>query len=176
MKIKVPKVPDKIPGRRFNWMKSGEQTLYIFIQRSFMSNDDQGIPGRMFCMDDDFKLLGEFRTIELPWRDNRCGVSSIPPGMYTARKHNSRRFGNTIVLEDVNGRSYILTHNGNVAGDKTKGYKTHSQGCIIIGTKPGMLKMNGRWQRGVVNSRIAYRRFKDMVLDHDAFQVKITEV
>ncbi len=56
-------------------------------------------------------------TAELPWRDNRSNVSCIPPGLYRCGIYKSRRFGTVFHLTDVNGRTYILIHTGNLAGD-----------------------------------------------------------
>lgn len=100
-----------------------------------------------------------FHTIELPWRDNKTSISHIPEGVYYCTPWSSSRFGKVWHLTDVNGRTYVLIHKGNVAGDTAKGYKTHSAGCILIGKYRGTLYN----QRAVFNSGGAYSEiFKEL--------------
>lgn len=92
-----------------------------------------------------------FHTIELPWRDNASNISCIPVGEYKCRKVNSPRFGSVYHVQNVPGRSNVLIHSGNYAGDTTKGYRTHSHGCILIGKKFGQIQ----GQDAVLLSRFA---------------------
>lgn len=94
-------------------------------------------------------------SMELPWRNNKSGLSCIPTGEYTVIVRWSRKYGYHFHITGVDGRTWILLHSGNFAGDVTKGFKTHSHGCILLGLKTGFL--NG--QRAVLNSRVAIRRF-----------------
>lgn len=100
-------------------------------------------------------------TAELPWRKNKPELSCIPTGLYTCRTRWSWRFLSTLYeVQGVPGRSSILIHKGNYAGDKTKGYKTDVEGCILLGTFKGMLYADdGKAQQAVVNSRIALSLF-----------------
>jgi hypothetical protein len=79
------------------------------------------------------------QTIELPWRDNWRGLSRIPAGTYKAMAHVSPKFGMTYWVREVKGRSAILFHAGNLAGDRKKGFKTDSDGCILVGLRRGQL-------------------------------------
>jgi len=72
------------------------------------------------------------KTLELPWRNNENQISCIPPGTYNVEIRRSNKFGKTYWVKEVPNRSYILIHSGNYAGDKTKGFKTHVQGCIYL--------------------------------------------
>ena len=57
------------------------------------------------------EVLVNLKTIELPWRDNKRNISSIPSGVYdVVVGHNSPRFGWTLWLQDVPNRSEILVH------------------------------------------------------------------
>ena len=114
--------------------------------------------------------IGDFRcvTIELPWRDNRPGESCIPPGVYTVVPWHSARFPLTYHVRNVSGRSAILTHTGNLAGDKSKGYIRHSLGCILPGLKRGIL----RGQRGVLMSLPAMSRIR-AILGRSPFTLTI---
>lgn len=69
--------------------------------------------------------LFEFKTVELPWKDNERRISCIPPGIYTAIKHHSPKFGPCLWIQDVPGRSEILIHPANFWHDLL--------GCIAPG-------------------------------------------
>ncbi len=96
-----------------------------------------------------------FHTLELPWRDNRRQRSCIPEGVYQCRVTHSPRFGRVYTVTGVSGRSHILIHSGNYAGDVDKGYRSHVQGCILLGNRTGHLA----GQRGVLVSRPAVSEF-----------------
>ena len=100
----------------------------------------------------------ECRTMELPWRDNQPNISCIPPGKYQCQVRYSRRFQKEFYgIKHVPGRSWILFHAGNVAGDKAKGLASHSEGCILLGDRHG--KLQG--QDAVLLSRPTVRRFME---------------
>ena len=96
-----------------------------------------------------------FNTLELPWRDNRRKLSCIPAGSYLCVWHRSPRFGLCYHVTNVPGRSAILIHGGNLAGDALLGFRTHVQGCILLGERRG--RLNG--QKAVLVSQPAMRRF-----------------
>ena len=102
-------------------------------------------------------------TLELPWRDNRSNVSCIPPGTYPVSWRVTRRRA-TYHIKNVPGRTYILIHSGNYAGDVTKGLKSHVEGCIELGTRMGWI---GR-QRAVLLSRNMMRKFHKLMNGRDA--------
>ena len=88
-------------------------------------------------------------TIELPWRNNARNISCIPVGEYNVIWCWSGTFKRSLyLLDSVSGRSGIRIHAGNLAGDKSKGLRTHSAGCILPGTRLGWLK----GQRAVILS------------------------
>lgn len=60
-------------------------------------------------------------TIELPWKDNRKGVSCIPEGRYELRKRFSPRFRWHLLVKGVPGRSMILIHPANDAARELRG-------------------------------------------------------
>jgi hypothetical protein len=72
-------------------------------------------------------------TLELPWADNKNRRSCIPPGpgeeaiTYKAKRHESPRYGETLYLPGVPGRSEILIHAGNYVSD--------TLGCILVGAQ-----------------------------------------
>ena len=57
------------------------------------------------------------RSLELPWRDNARRRSCIPPGAYRCTLVRSPRFGSVYLVNQVPGRSDVLLHPANFAGD-----------------------------------------------------------
>ena len=96
-----------------------------------------------------------FHSLEPPWRANRRNVSCIPAGRYDAVPYHSPRFGDTYLISQVPGRSGILFHAGNWAGDESEGYRTSSQGCILLGLE----REEVLGQDGVRNSGLAIDHF-----------------
>ncbi len=75
-----------------------------------------------------------FYTLELPWRDNERRISCIPTGAYESLYlplSASGKYRSTYHLQQVDGRSGILIHNGNIV--------SHTDGCILIGMTKGHL-------------------------------------
>jgi len=83
----------------------------------------------------------KINTLELPWKDNKPRESCIPPGTYECTIRQSPKFGTVYEVQGVQGRSAILFHAGNSAGDASRGMKADSQGCILLGL--------GRAMRGI---------------------------
>ncbi len=92
---------------------------------------------------------------EPPDRGNLVGRSCIPAGEYLCHWQKSPRYGWCYQVCDVPGRTRILIHPGNLAGDKEKGLKTHTLGCLLPGKRLGRLTVRGKNQRAVLNSRTA---------------------
>ena len=102
------------------------------------------------------------RSLELPWRSNRRQLSCIPPGIYRCAMVNSPRFGRVYHVQDVPGRSAILIHAANLAGDVRLRWDTQLQGCIAPFDKPGRLRNKaGEWQRAGLVSRPALTRLNN---------------
>lgn len=109
--------------------------------------DDTGTEGVFVVPDLGFVS----HTLELPWRDNRPNISCIPVGTYICKQVVSPRFGTCYQVMDVEGRTHVLHHAGNLAGDKAMGYKSHVAGCILHGLAKGLLGD----QKAVLNSKRA---------------------
>jgi len=62
-------------------------------------------------------------TLELPWNDNKVGLSCIPEGEYIVKrdKHGKHTWFN---IPQVHGRTFIEIHEGHKP--------SHSQGCILL--------------------------------------------
>lgn len=108
-------------------------------------------------------------TAEPPWKNNRNSVSCIPTGEYTVTIRNSPKYGIIFHVRHVSGRSYILIHSGNYAGDVEKGFKSHTMGCILLGKTRGWLKK----QRVILNSRITVRKFMNL-MNNEPFKLIIS--
>jgi hypothetical protein len=98
------------------------------------SSGDQGTKG--ILVSNNFDCY----SLELPWRNNESNISCISEGVYHAEMRISQRLGKHYWIKDVEGRVWILVHSGNLAGDITKGFLSHVQGCILLGKKYGILR------------------------------------
>lgn len=97
-------------------------------------------------------------TLELPWRENAKNVSCIPTGLYEVIPHESPKFGECFLVNDVPGRSAILFHAGNTTSD--------TKGCILVGDSLGMNL------KSVHHSRITLR---NLLQDYfNGFELQIT--
>lgn len=96
-----------------------------------------------------------YRTLELPWRENRSQISCIPAGLYEVRWVRSPKFGWVYQIMDVPGRTHIKMHSANYGGDVAKGFRTHLLGCVALGTYTGILDN----QKAVLCSRFATSGF-----------------
>lgn len=112
---------------------------------------DEGTFGRLVCADGP-----ELVSLELPWRENKPQISSIPPGFYRCELVDSPKFGWVYGVQNVKGRSHVLIHAANYAGDTAKGWKSELLGCIAPALKAGVLKpKDGPAQRAGLSSRAA---------------------
>lgn len=84
------------------------------------------------------------------------------------RVRTSPKYGQVYEVTGVDGRSYILFHQGNYCGDRNMGLRTNVQGCVLLGRKRG--KLNG--QKAVLSSRPARRRF-EMVMGLEDFELEV---
>ena len=116
----------------------------------------QGTFGVLLCEGLPFAL-----TLEREWLDNRPNVSCIPKGEYQCKRVNSPRFKNTFEVTDVEGRTHILFHKGNLDDD--------SHGCILVGEKFGMLNANS----GILESRQGFNEFMLLLEGDNAFNLTI---
>jgi len=134
----------------------------VFLIRTVTS--DQGTEGFLTQLENNFFC----RTLELPWRDNKRSVSCIPAGKYVVKIRQSPKYGKIYWVTKVPDRSWILIHSGNWAGDTGKGFKTHVQGCILLGRKHGSLAD----QRAVLTSRPTVKEFM-RTMNYEPFKLTI---
>lgn len=93
----------------------------------------------------------ELRSLELPWHENAPRISCIPPGTYLCQWHQSPSKGWVYRLAGTAPRSEILIHVGNWGGDVDHGFRTDSNGCILLGVGRGIIS----GQMGITQSRAA---------------------
>ena len=98
--------------------------------------------GRAFLFNG-LDLIFNWSTLELPRKNNRPLVSCIPAETYPVEKFISPKFGEVLLLKDVQGRSMIEMHSGN--------YYTDILGCILAGSDFTDINKDGFLD--VVNSR-----------------------
>ena len=96
-------------------------------------------------------VLGDqvLHTLEPPWLENLVNKSCIPAGRYRVnylKKSYSGKYKDVYHIVDVDGRSGILIHKGNLVG--------HSTGCVIIGLIKGFLGS----EPAVLSSAVALER------------------
>jgi len=129
-----------------------------------LRKSDQGTEGLFICSR--FNCY----SLELPWRDNHPNVSCIPAGTYIVQLRVSPKYGRIYWITKVPERLFILIHSGNWAGDISKGFKTHTNGCILLGKYTGILE----GQRAVLCSRPTITKFMNL-LQGQAFTLNILD-
>lgn len=134
--------------------------------------DEQGTVSVVFVGDEFFGY-----ALELPWRWNAREISCIPAGEYRMVYSLSPRLKiRTYEILDVPNRSGIRIHSGNLAGDKIRGWDSHSLGCPLFGERTGTLKNKaGRPQRAVLLSRSAISKLEN-ALDRRPCTVEVFDV
>jgi hypothetical protein len=130
-----------------------------------LETSDEGTFGLLLYDHNRFLFTGE-----LPWRGNEKGKSCIPTGTYQVQMRTSHRFGRCYEIQDVSERTHILLHNGNWCGDDELGFRTHVDGCVLLGLSRG--RLDG--QNAVFSSRRARHKF-EAEMDGRPFELEIME-
>jgi hypothetical protein len=120
----------------------------------------------------------KFYCGELPWRDNKRGLSRVPSGAYECHWMKSLLHGMCYHVLGVKDRTEIEIHSANWMGDRNKinpatdlPYKCELRGCMAPGLKVGTLA----GQRAVISSKDALEEFeKDM--KGETFQLIIHDI
>jgi len=90
-------------------------------------------------------------TLEPTWRNNEPNISCIPAGVYECKRVLSQKYGDTIEVTGVPGRSHILFHAGNKTAD--------TKGCILLGEKFSKVSTD-RW---ILESKSALTEFRQAI-------------
>ena len=120
-------------------------------------------------------VLGMFacNTLELPWHDNKKGVSCIVADSYRGRVWFSPTMNrNVIRLEDKHGRADCLIHAGNFAADQIDldgdgaPEITQVHGCTEVGRGYGdILRKDGKTQWGIKSSGVTLVALIELLAD-----------
>ena len=112
-------------------------------------------------------------TLELPWRDNKRGLSCIPEGEYPCVWHKSPSKGRVYHITGTEPRADILIHSANFAGDKTLGWQTHLEGCIALGYRRGVMDNKfDKPQQAILVSKPAVNAFFS-IMNKEPFKLTI---
>lgn len=107
-----------------------------------LTSDDKQTLGRFYAFDELYPMF-ECVALELPDRENEVRISRIPAGKYICKIRTSPKYGKHYIVEDVEGRSFILMHFGN--------YYTNTKGCILLGRDFSDIDLDGHLD--ITNSR-----------------------
>lgn len=100
-------------------------------------------------------------TLERPWLENQRSISCIPAGIYTCKRVNSPKFGDTFEVTSVEDRTHILLHKGNLAID--------SEGCILVAEEFGKLGASA----AILDSAHGFTELMSMLKGINEFQLVI---
>ena len=100
-------------------------------------------------------------TLEPPWLDNKPEKSCIPIGLYECERVLSPKFGNTFEIIEVEGRTNILFHKGNV--------EENTFGCVLLGEM--FETLNGK--TAILKSGKGYGEFMERLTGEDRFALNI---
>ena len=118
--------------------------------------------GHGVLLSDSLETLFEFKSMELPWKDNKRRESCIPVGTYEVIKHVSPKFGPCLWVQDVPGRSEILIHPAN--------YWFDLLGCI--GPGENHVDINGDGLLDVNKSGATMRKIMELCPDRLTLIIK----
>ena len=135
--------------------------MELLIER--YPNSDKQTIGNGYVLENDF-IKYEFKTLELPWRNNEQRVSCIPCVEYKVIKRKSKKFGYHFHIQNVDNRSYILIHKGN--------YYTDILGCVLVGDD--LNDINGDNYIDVVNSTKTMEKLLKLLPNE--FNLKIVNI
>lgn len=111
-------------------------------------------------------------SIELPWLDNKRGISCIPSGVYKCVPYSSAKYKNVWQVLDVPNRTAILIHSGNFASKVKLPLSMHdsdTEGCILVGLEKDIKVPM------VQRSKLAMEYLHEMI-GKDDFELEIKSV
>lgn len=120
---------------------------------------DDGTFGGMLIDDHVFCV-----TLEPPDFDNVKNISNIPPGLYTCKRVDSPKYGDTFEITGIPNRSHVLFHAGNTV--------EHTKGCVLLARKWGVLGKD----RAILNSGATFKEFMKKMDGIDECELEIIEV
>jgi len=100
-------------------------------------------------------LIANFTTLELPFKNNERGNSSILSAFYYVEPRTADRFKKHLHVVGVPGRDYILIHAGNWPKD--------TNGCILVGS--GFNDIDGDGKIEIMGSRKALNHLTEIITE-----------
>jgi len=140
-------------------------SLHAILEREEYS--DKQVTGTFTLFNQDDEELFRACSLELPWRENKRRISCIPTGNFRAVFRRSQKYPISYHIKEldadqVNGRDWILIHQGN--------YYTDILGCILLGRK--FADINGDGYKDVVVSKKTIQKLVD-IAGNDGFTLEI---
>jgi len=121
----------------------------------------------------DGKVVLSFKTLELPWLNNKSQVSCIPEGTYKVVTRTSDKYKRHLHIQDVKNRSYILIHPANYAGSKNpKTGKSDLLGCLAVGKTHNDLNNDGI--KDITHSISTMNEIMSLIKDDDNITITIS--
>ena len=110
----------------------------------------------------------QFKTLELPWLNNKNKVSCIPTGLYPWRKVAATKNipYEHIAIDNVPGRSGVCIHSANYAAGK----KVQLKGCITVGEQ--YTDIDGDKIDDITSSRPTCDKLMLMLPDSGTIEIK----
>lgn len=141
----------------------------VIIKR--LPSEDSGTFGQLFLHDAKFTCV----TGELPWRDNLQDKSCIPPGTYICKMMYSPAHEKALYhVTNVPGRGDVEIHSGNWCGNTDLGLKSDVLGCILLGSRIGLLVPPGmKAQKALLNSSATVDMFMQ-IMNFEDFELVIS--
>lgn len=125
--------------------------------------DEKQTLGELYLLSDKDAVISKWKTLELPDKNNQRNISRIPEGKYYAHLHNSPKFGKSLWIKNVPGRSEILIHKGN--------YHTDIRGCILIGQNH--IDINNDGYKDVTSSQKSINKLLSWIEGIDKIEITI---
>lgn len=114
-----------------------------------------------FHLYDGLKEVFQCAVLELPNRQNKRSISNVIAGKYKVTKRWSKKYDWHFIIEDVEGRDFILIHFGN--------YYTDTRGCLLFGKEFHDINRDG--YKDITSSRDTMRKFMDLAPSEFILQI-----
>ena len=154
---------NKVAALKNRWQAQAQPLKTFVLKRA--PSTDHGTVGYL-------SLNGQHvcYMMELPDRNNKSNLSRIPVGRYKVvylGRSASGKYKDVYHVMSVDGRIGILIHAGNFAGDKLKGFKTDSWGCLLPASRLGLLnkQLAGLASRGALRRLHEHTQRQDFYLE-----------
>lgn len=142
-----------------------------------LRNEDQTVEtkGKISVLNDSDATIFSCLTLELPWLDNKTGVSCIPPNVYICKKVPPSHIPyNHISITGVANREGICIHYGNFAAMTTteieQGKHPDILGCVITGDK--YADINGDGIDDICDSKATFEKLMSILPDTFLLTIK----